>query len=47
LQERSGAGDSAFFLKKAEIIMRNLARIIHESAAPTVDKAVLPGVLGP
>ncbi len=24
-----------------------VARIIHESAAPTVDKAVLPGVLGP
>ena len=24
-----------------------LARIIHESAAPNVDKAVLPGVLGP
>ena len=23
------------------------ARIIHESAAPTVDKTVLPGVLGP
>jgi hypothetical protein len=47
LEERSGASDSAFFLKKAEIIVRNLARIIHESAAPTVDKVVLPGILGP